>query len=242
MARGLPDFGPSAVKVALGGMADIGELAARLGALPRYDRLGDVVFLEDFDADLGAWVTEISGAGAGVVVTPERRVTGSFSCKLTGGSTLLGYAGIRTYLPVPFSTVHGFEIAWTLHDDADYLYFRVDIYTGVYKISFAIKWDNTTLYNYYLNAAAGWTQILPQRIPFYNDRNFIDAKMTFDISTQKYSRMLVAPATFDIAGAGGLVALDATYPHMEISGRVYSKPTFNAYTYIDSIIVTANDI
>jgi len=242
MARGLADFGALSAKSALGGMADVGELAARLGGLSRYDRLGDVVFFEDFDGDLGAWEVEKDGTLSSVDISSLRKVSGDFSCKLTGGSDGDGYAGIKGRFPVPFSVVYGIEIAWTLHADMDYAIIQADVFTGVYKVSFGIKWDNTTLYNYYLNAAGGWTQIGPQRIPYVSDRYFINTKFTFDVSTQKYSRFQVAPVSFDIKGAGGLVALDATYARMECWGRIYSKATKNAYSYVDSLILTCNDV
>jgi len=242
MARGLPDFGVSAAKSALGGMADVGELAARLGGLSRYDRLGDVIFFEDFGGNLGAWEIEKDGTGSAVAISTDRHVSGTGSCKMTGGSDGLGYAGIRGRFPVPFSVVYGVELAWTMHDDGDYAVFGVDVYTGVYKISFAIKSDLVGLNNYYLDSAGGWTVITPVGLALFNDHNFINAKFTFNISTQTYSRFMVTPRSWDIKGKSGLVVPDAGLPRMEGWGRIYSQPTFNAYTYVDSIILTCNDV
>lgn len=242
MARGLPDFGVSAAKSALGGMADVGELAARLGGLSRYDRLGDVLFFEDFCGDLGAWEIEKDGTGASVDISTVRFVSGGFSCKMTGGSNGLGYAGIRGRFPVPFSVVYGVELAWTMHADGDYAVFGVDVYTGVYKISFAIKSDLVTPNNYLLNSAGGWTLIAPSELALFDDHNFINAKFTFNIVDQTYSRFMVTPRSWDIKGIAGQVALDAGLPRMEGWGRIYSLPTFNAYTYVDSLILTCNDV
>lgn len=242
MAHGLPDFGPTASKTRLYAGVDMAELAARLGAAPRYDRLGDVVFFENFEDGIDFWEVETDGTGAAVEWVSNRHVTGGFSCKLTAGSDGDMYAGIRGRFPVPFSVLYGWELAWTEHADMDYAIVRTDVYTGVYLISFAIKVDVVNQYNYYLNSAGGWTQILPQAIAYLNDYNFVNAKLTFDIATQKYSRFLVTPTTYDIAGKSGLVALNAGRPRMEIFGRIYSTPGNNAYSYIDSLILTANDI
>jgi hypothetical protein len=238
----MPDFGVTASKEKLYAGVDVAELAARLGALPRYDRLGDVVYLEDFEGGLSAWEAETSGASAAVEWVCDRHVTGHFACKLTAGSDASRYAGIKGRFPVPFSVVYGIEICWTLHDDMDYAIVQADVYTGVYRISFGIKYDQTTLSDYYLNAAGGWTQILPQIVPYMSDRNFINTKFTFDISTQKYKRLLVTPVAYDVADKGGLIAASAERPRMEAWGRIYSTSGNNAYSYVDSLILTANDV
>lgn len=242
MSRGLPDFGPAAVKLALGGMSDIGELAARLGALSRYDRLGDVVFFDDFCSDLGAWEIETSGAGSGVMVTAARKVSGGFSCKMTAGSTLLRYAGIRGRFPVPYSVMYGLEVMATPHADIDYSDLMVDVYTGSYHMTFGIRFGYAAAENYYYNAAGGWTIIPGGLSVLLDDHLFVMVKFTFNISTQKYGRLLIPPRTFDLSACSGFIEGSAEFPRMECWGRTYSLPATNAVTYIDNIIVTCNDI
>lgn len=242
MSHGQPDFGMYALATNIYRLTDMAELAARLGALPRYDRLGDVLFCEDFEDGIAFWEAETAGTGAAVEWVTTRRVNGGFACKLTAGSDGSMYAGIKGRFPVPFSVISGIEINWTQHDDADYGFIRVDIYTGTYKISFAIKADIATPYNYYLNSAGGWTQISPAVTPYRNDYNFVSMKLTFDVSTQKYSRFLVPPTSYDIEGNSGLVAADTGRPRMEIWGRIYSTAGNNAYSYIDNLILTTNEV
>lgn len=241
MARGQEDFGIYASKAALASMVDSGELAARLGALSRYDRLGDVVFVEDFCSDLGAWEAETDGLGADVDVVTSRMVSGGFSCKLTAGSNGERYAGIRGRFPVPFSVMYGVEVLVTPHEDIDYSVLMVDVYTGVYQITFGIKYGYADAENYYYNAAAGWT-IIPGGLTIEeNDRLFAATKFTFDISTQKYSRLLLPPRSIDLSSYSGYIYPSAEYPRMECWGRVYSEDGKNAISYIDNVIITAND-
>lgn len=243
MPHGYPDFGVAAAKPELYVGFDMAELAARLGALPRYDRLGDVIFFEDFGGDLGAWEVEKSGDGSEVVVTAERKVTGSFSCRMTAGSTLDGYAGILGRFPVPYSVKYGIEIQWTWHEDMAYAYFRADVYTGQYHLAFGIKYDAATNLNYYLNAAEGWTALPGVILPYYNDRNFIVSKFTFDISTLRYSRLLIPPKLIDLSECVGYAFPDdVSRPRMECSGRIYADGATNPVSYIDSLILTANDV
>lgn len=242
MSRGLPDFGMYAVKSALASMADNGELAARLGALSRYDRLGDVIFFEDFCSDLGAWEVETSGALSSAVVTAERSVSGGFSLKLTADSALLRYAGVRGRFPVPYSVMYGLEVLATPHANIDYSDLGVDIYTGAYHIAFGIRFGYADKENYYYKAPGDW-RIIPGGLSvLLNDHLFVAAKFTFNMSTQKYSRLLLPPRPFDLSDYSGYIEESAEFPRMECWGRVYSKAATVAVSYIDNVIITANDV
>ena len=219
------------------------ELAVRLGSLSRYDRLGDVLSYENFSDGISKGEAETDGTGAAVEWVANRAATGGFACKVTAGSDDSRYAGIKFRVPAPFSVVHGVEMAWTLHADMDYGIIQAGIYTGAYKISFGIKLDTTTLHNYYLNSVGGWSIVQPIAAALYNDRYFVCSKLTFDASTQKYSRLISPPGSYDIAGHGCLIIPDAvTRPHMSIWGRIYSDAGKNAYSYIDNMILTTNDV
>ncbi len=241
MVHGMPDYGASTSKANLFTGVDLAEVAARLGAFSRYDRLGDVLFQEGFESGLGAWETEKSGTGAAVEIVADRHLTGGFSCKITGGSDGGRYAGIITRLPVPFSVINGFEWAWTLHADMEHAYMLVEVYTGSFIIACGLKYDIAAQQNYYYDNVAGWTAIGDPIVPLLNDRNFIVTKFTFDLPNVAYSRFLASPDTYDIKGKGGYVAVDATQPYMKIRGRVISQSGKNAVSYLDSLIVTSND-
>lgn len=243
MAHGYPDYGASHPKAELYAGVDLAEVAARLGALPRYDRLGDVIFYEDFGGDLGAWEQEDSGAGETAVVTADRKVIGSFSCRLTTAAALGSYIGILGRFPVPYSVTYGAEIQWTWHANMDHAYFRVDIYTGTYHLAFGIQLDIPTGLNYYLNALGGWTAIPGAVFPYFNDRMFNVAKFTFNIATMRYSRFLIPPRLIDLSACTGFATPDlVTRPHMEGSGRIYNSGALVAVSYVDSLIITANDV
>jgi hypothetical protein len=243
MAHGLPDFGPTASKAQLYAGVDMAELAARLGALPRYDRLGDVIFYEDFCSDLGAWEIETSGLGSEVVVTAERFVSGGFSCRLTAGSNLLRYAGISLRAPVPYSVMYGVEVQSTMHLDMDYIYTLIDVYTGQWHLAFGVRYDKATNLNSYYNAAGGWTAIPGAILPYYDSHNFIVSKYTFNIAAGRYSRLLIPPRLIDLSGYIGYAVPDVlNRPRLEWSGRIYADLGTNPVTYIDSLILTANDI
>ena len=243
MAHGYPDYGVSHPKEELYAGVDLAELAARLGALPRYDRLGDVIFYEDFGGDLGAWEQEDSGAGETAEVTAARKVSGSFSCRMRTAAALGSYIGLLGRFPVPFSVKYGAEWQWTLDTNMDYAYVLIDIYTGAYHLAFGIRGDIATGQNYYWGPLGAWVALPIAGVPYANDRNFIVDKFTFDISTVRYSRLLIPPLDFDLSAYPGFAFPDVvTRPRMEIRGRIYSTGLPIATSYVDSLIVTANDV
>ncbi len=243
MAHGFPDYGAAQAKAELYTGVDLAEVAARLGALSRYDRLGDVIFYEDFGGDLGALEVEDSGAGETAVVTADRKVIGSFSCRLTSAGVPGSYIGLLGRFPVPYSVMYGVEIQWTWHANMDHAYFRADIYTGAYHLAFGIQLDVPTGLNYYLNALGGWTAIPGAIFPYFDDRMFNVAKFTFNIATMRYSRFLIPPRLIDLSACIGFAVADlVTRPHMECSGRIYDNGAAITVSYVDSLIITANDM
>lgn len=242
MSRGQKDFGAYQQKAALSTMADVGELASRLNCPSRFDRLGDVIFLEDFGNDLGSWDVSGSGTGRGVEVATERKFTGAFSCKMTGGSDDDRYANIITRMPVPFSVVYGFEAAIALDKDCDWVHFLTNIYTGTRELKAGVLFDIDLKQNYYLDYLGNWVAIGALIDHYISSHNFIIFKFTLDIANEKYSRFIVPPFSYAIADipfqAGGLV----DNPRTQFEVRVTSDTGENAVCYLDSVIITANDI
>ncbi len=243
MPHGLPDYGVTAGRVNTFASLDMGELAVRLGGISRYDRLGDVIFLETFEGDLGAWEATMSGAGASVDVVADHKVSGGFSCKLVAGSDAARHATIMARLPVPYSTRYGFEWMWTMDANMDWARMYLQIYTGAYELRAGLRYTPSTGQNAYYALGGSWVDFGDPVTPLFSDYNFISTKLTIDIAALKYKRMLAPPDTYDIDGSNIDVRVDAaTQPHMAISGRIQGAPGTNAVSYLDNFIVTCNDL
>ncbi|MBA7692260.1 hypothetical protein ES703_100823 [subsurface metagenome] len=60
MPRGQPDFGQYQQKTVGATLADMGDLAVRLGSIVEYDRRGDIVLLDDFESPVLSWATTLA--------------------------------------------------------------------------------------------------------------------------------------------------------------------------------------
>ena len=116
MAHGQPDFGLYAVKKTVSGLADLGELAVRLGSIITFDRRGDIVWFDDFEGDVFKWERDPSGVDAAIIVSPEAARNGAFSAKLTTGNLADDHATILHHLPYPVTSRVGFEISFTVNN------------------------------------------------------------------------------------------------------------------------------
>lgn len=88
MARGQPDFGMYAAKTVTANLSDMAELAARLGSIVTFDRRGDVIFLEDFEAPILNWTGEGDGVDDEQRLYPDKAYMGSQCVYLqTSGTT-----------------------------------------------------------------------------------------------------------------------------------------------------------
>ena len=97
MTRGQPDFGLYAPKNTLSSMADLGELAIRLGAISSVDRKGSAIALDDFESPLLKWVTAATSGGSVTLGTTSVR-SGSQAIKLFATNSVGAHATIRKYL------------------------------------------------------------------------------------------------------------------------------------------------
>jgi hypothetical protein len=241
MAHGLPDWTELRPLETVYALDDMGELAVRLGSIDIFDRLGNVIFLEDFENGLIHLNKIANGAGADITESGEHAKNGGFSAKLTTGSTAGNYAGLSKTLPYPTVSRIGFELSFTGDQDVLYDYFYMIFYTGSYKITFGIKYDGNYSTLSFLGQDGLWhvfvTGISQQKANFM----FHTAKQIVNITTLYYVRLIYDSVVFDLSAYKPYITLDTTWPEFYIEGTVYNKTGVSVDVWIDDIIVTQNE-
>ncbi|GAI56753.1 unnamed protein product, partial [marine sediment metagenome] len=79
MAHGQPDFGMYQIAKTIYRLADMGELAVRLGSIVTHDRRGDVIWMDNFDSGIAKWYQFASDDDGLVEWSAERSRSGGFS-------------------------------------------------------------------------------------------------------------------------------------------------------------------
>ena len=165
MVHTLPDYTSKWKMDKIFANIDDAELAARLGSQNTYDRRGNTIWMDDFEAPSLKWAKVLSGAGAAITINAEHPYRGSQHLKLVGGSTVNRRAQALKY----FSYLHvsnvGAEVAFTA--DANVLYFILELmsFDGTYYTEVQIWVDPINDELSYL-AAGGATVVFDNTIDF----------------------------------------------------------------------------
>ncbi|GAH53184.1 unnamed protein product, partial [marine sediment metagenome] len=185
MAHGQPDFGIYAAKKTVSGLADLGELAARLGSIVTFDRRGDIVWFDDFEGEVDKWYQEPSGTDAAIVVSPDAARNGSFSAKLTTGDEVNDFATIIHYLPYPVTSRVGFEISFNVENDLSELIFSQRLYDGSYEHYARLRYLPATDVLQYLDSEAEWQDLVTGLVLWAATYAFHTVKLVIDLDTHK---------------------------------------------------------
>ena len=248
MAHGTPDWKRSSGIQTTYQISDVGESAARLGSIDRFDRRGDAVNLEDYEGSIAHWNITTAGLGAGVtrVVTHARSPT--HSAQLVGGSNGAAYALLGHGLPVPVNSQLGVELHFCV--EADILEFRLiaTLYDGV-NVQYAhVRYlDADPLggpdlhYLQYFDAGGGWTTIATG-IDLSKTANLFHAlKLVWDPVTPEFVRCILDSTEYNLAGIAVNTALSAVQPYLLTAGYCGSRAGNNDTVWLDDVIVTQNE-
>lgn len=207
MPRGQQDFGMYSPQTIIAGLADMGELAARLGSIVTYDRRGYVADFDDFEDTVLHWTP----TGAGSAVFGEVPKVGSQSCLITTPAAANAGERIERRIQLIGAERLGIEISFRDLDDNARLEFEAyntDVDGDYHLARLRLRHNATTTLEIY--TPDGYIPIAStaalQSIVYYT------TKLVFDVSTGYYTRVLFAGVEYDISayelrqGAGGFPA------------------------------------
>lgn len=242
MTRGQPDFGAYAAKEVSATLADMGELAARLGSVVIYDRRGDVIDFDNFEETILRWSTTTAVTGDYCRLDSGNAKSGSQSVKLYTAKSAMAYITMSRGLSLRGSDRIGIEISFSnlssvceliggaaYYDGTNVHYARWKIIPGTEKL---YVYDNTTL-DYVEIAGTG--AIMAAAFTFYT------IKMVFDISTGKYIRLLFSNNEYDVSSYPLYSAADTTAIRLLPWFALLGSASDTGNVWLDDFIITQNE-
>lgn len=221
-------------------MGDMGELAARLGSPSIYERLGEVVWYDDFGKGTGPYWTTLSGTGASIKPRADNVYQSPFGLRLTGGSDASKSAQITRYFAPLDVGKWGFEVAVTFPTNFDVFkigcyYFSAD--TTYFMI---LRFDQTNSI-VTLNVQGTDPTIYDMPQMWGSNGYYHNIKIVADFSTGYYVRLLVNNESYNISeypiGESAIVSPPMQTFWMSINSRTGQ----NDYCQLDRTIITANE-
>ena len=242
MAHGQPDFGMYSVAATIYRLADMGELAARLGSIVTFDRRGDIVWLDDFEGDVDKWLQLPYGDNSEIVLSPDAARNGSFSAKLTTGDETNDYCRMRHYSLYPVSSRIGFEISFTCNDDLSYLYVSQRLYDGSYEHYARLLYLPPTDVLQYLDENEKWQDLVTDLDLSPFNYVFHTVKLVIDLESHKYVRAILNDVEYDMSALSYYRTEDTTTrPDWEQEILTITGADSNESIHVDDAIVTQNE-
>ena len=240
MPHGQPDFGLYAAKEVVAGLADLGELAARLNSIVTFDRRGDVVDLDDFEGGVLRWTTYSFSGNGYVRLDSTSPKSGSQGVKLHTYDILEDYASLYRSINILASKRIGHEISFsTLSTDCNYRS-EIDYCDGVSRYYGRVKVDPVLKKLYIYVPDLDWVEIGDTGTLISKALFFITVKLVIDFTTAKYARLIFGPTEYDIS-AYSLRSAVVTGPQLIINCALYNRASVGGDVWLDDFILTQNE-
>jgi len=241
MPHGYPDYGVGAPTSTIYPVLDIGELAARLGSIVTFDRRGNVIFLDDFEATLKKWTHTSYNAEGDFQHSVEAARSGGYSAKLLTPITIDKDTWISCHRPLPVLSKIGLEYSYAMYLQIKYIYLTINFLERAARYNFALRYDryNTTLA--YLNSSGDYTDLdgIVSHQMLYHAWNTI--KLVADYENKKYVRALLNENSWDLKDIAPYTPTYSGTPSLYLEARITNRAAGQHYIYLDDVILTQNE-
>lgn len=241
MTHGAPDNYQVKPSVTTYKLDDMAELAERIGAVQSIDRLGDVIFIEDFGDGLSHWNTATAGAGTTVTESGAWSSSGGFSAKIHLPADVTANAKIYKALPFPVTSKIGLEFCLTSDEHAEVFIGYMTFYTNTLKISYALKFDIPGGKVYYLSPLGTWVLVSTEVYVSYASGIFHRGKYVVDLTKLIYYRYKTATGAVKLSDLSPFIIADTTRAHLYTEFYFQGSAAGEIDVYLDSIIITQNE-
>lgn len=239
MAHGTKPYGRTTPDNTIFGVADMGELAARLGSINTYDRRGNVTWLDDFESGITKWA--YGGVGVVAAWDANHSRNGGFSCALTPGPGIGVLGTAIHYQPVPVLGNHGAEISWTYHTDHSLVELSLRYYDGVNAHEAAIRYNDVANEIQYVSAGGVWQTWLVGVNLLVNDLMFHTFKIVADFQADVWLRGMFNQNTVNLTGIPLNVWGSGAGPQFDMRIHRTSQVATPIRAFHDDAIMTQNE-
>jgi len=222
-------------------LRDDAELAIRLGALSSIDRMGEVIFYDNFSDGLCHWTVSKENSGTEVNEDGTVADTGGWSIKFYLPTGIINQIRLYRIKPLPYTFRIGFEFAVSLASLCEGMIFRLRFYTGTEAIYFGINLNVANNRIEYQDEDGNFTTFISDVFFYISTSFFHKYKFVVDFNTLEYVRLRAMDTTYSMSGLKPYIFNSALNPHLFVEIWGIGSDSGSITTYLDSIILTQNE-
>lgn len=241
MAHGQPDFGMYAIAETIYKLTDMGELATRLGSIVTFDRRGDVVWLDDFEAAVLRWTAGASAGSSAPVLSTTEQWMGVKSVYFATVAGAGEYSRIGKNLPLSRLGKSGVEFFILLESRTPgYMQLRVNIEDGT-NLSYAELRLDSQARTASIITPTGTIVIATNCFPTYPNKVWVPVKLVVDMDTDLYTRLLIGDQGYDISSYALVPVAASTNRYLDVYICLVGDIIATMYAYLENFILTQNE-
>jgi hypothetical protein len=223
------------------GNIDSAELAARQGINSFFDRRGNIVWYDDFEAaNAQKWKTGGSGGGTAAIST-ERAWMGNSSMKVSTAGTDTSYQTLSKYYSLPMERQMGAEVMFHIYAGDPQVLMTLSGYTGTHLNRAEVYYDDELGKLYYRDAADNWQELTV--VDGYSPtlEQWIPMKLVVDWDLGEYLRIFFGGTIYDMTGIPYFRLASATLQRVITQLQIATTDDEVATVYFDNFIFTQNE-
>jgi hypothetical protein len=223
------------------GTIGLGELAARLGSTMNFDRRGQLVWYDDFEASILKWNVVTSGIGASAALSGANAFLKSQAVKLIAGSTVSSLVMIEKHIALQAAARVGLEcaIGYNATLQPTQVTIQIDFYNNSVQHAAQVTWDIglskiwlMTGYN------TDWVAIASNVPALAQNLMYTKFKLVADFSTGKYVRLMYGSTSIDISAYDIPTTGTADPTNLRMSITNIGAPGINCECWVDDVTLT----
>jgi len=244
MVHGAPDYGIYAPKSTVAALEDLAEAVARLGGIATFDRRGDVIYCDDYEAPIEKFHSW-ANAGCDIMLNSQQAYSGAQSVLFSMGGVADDDAIITHHIPTYPQGRHGVKISpnfYEMYAHASYYYIGVEHWNGSAHCRWGIKIDPKSKKLYYLDALLAYVEF---QADFKLEGDFIhtfhNVKLVADLVTGKYSRLLINNTEWDMSAYSFSKVNSTLVPLCRIIFQLHDVDGYAFTCWQDDFVYTINE-
>ena len=238
---GLPDWGRIKKGAGVSPLADLGELAARLGSIDTFDRRGDTVWMDDFEDGIQKWAAESGGTGAEVTSSALRARNGGYCARLVAGSDGTRYAQLSRSVPYRVPSRVGLEYSFTLDSNIEYIELDLLWLSTTVQLRGLIRYTRADKTLHYRDST-GTLVLLASNISLSTYAwSFNTWKLVIDPDTKSYTRLIMGGVEYDLTGYRLAESAITGWHSINTIIFVRGNAGANGVVQVDDVIIKQNE-